>query len=324
MKKINLFFFGTSKLGIFILKSLIKQKDFNIIGAIGKKNKKNHADKYENQLIQICRKNKIKYFKNFDEIKKNIKNNTFGIIGGYDGILREDFIKYFDKGIYNFHFGIIPNVRGCNPTIWSLLKYKQAGYTFYKINSKIDYGEIVNIGKLKITSRDNSFTIYEKLTKQASVYFKKFIIDLKKNKIYFIKNHYKKRENNYFKKYLPNNSYYSWNWKNEFINKFSKSLEFPGYKTGRTLIKSKDIYLKIKKFVNKKNIYKIKPGTILYKKNKIIKIKTKFGYVIANLEKNYNFLKIGQSFENYKEAQYPYFIHYNFLKKSLTNKLIVN
>ncbi len=324
MKKINFFFFGTSKLGIFILKSLIKQKDFNIIGAIGKKNKKNHADKYENQLIQICRKNKIKYFKNFDEIKKNIKNNTFGIIGGYDGILREDFIKYFGKGIYNFHFGIIPNVRGCNPTIWSLLKYKQAGYTFYKINSKIDYGEIVNIGKLKITSRDNSFTIYEKLTKQASVYFKKFLINLKKNKIYFIKNHYKKRENNYFKKYLPNNSYYSWNWKNEFINKFSKSLEFPGYKTGRTLIKSKDIYLKIKKFVNKKNIYKIKPGTILYKKNKIIKIKTKFGYVIANLEKNYNFLKIGHSFENYKEAQYPYFIHYNFLKKSLTNKLIVN
>lgn len=317
MKKINLFFFGISKLGLGILNIAYKESGFNIIGAIGKKNKKKHADKYESILVKFCESKNIKYFNSLNKVKKIIKKNSLGIIGGYDGILKDELIKIFDLGIYNIHFGEIPKVRGCNPTIWSILMGNKAAYTLYKINSKIDYGNIVKIEKYKIKSEESSYDIYNKLTKLSLMRFRKFLIAIKKNKIKFIKASLNRKKNNYFRKFLPNNCYISWNWKNEFIYDFSRSLFFPGYKPARTKIGRFDVYLNISKIFNKKFTTYIRPGTILKINRNKIKIKTKYGYVNAETIKVYKNLKVGYCFELYKNKNYPYYINFNFVGKKL-------
>ena len=148
---INIFYFGISKPGLVFLERILKSSlNVKFIGVCGKLKKKKHADKYEKKLLQICKKNKIKFYEPRNITPSFIRKfkNSLGIIGGYDKILDKKLINSFSIGVFNFHFGIIPYTRGCNPTMWSILQGDVAGYTIYRISEKIDLGDIVLIKKL--------------------------------------------------------------------------------------------------------------------------------------------------------------------------------
>jgi methionyl-tRNA formyltransferase len=293
LDKINIFFFGISPLGIKLLSRIIKNKNFNIIGVVGKKNKKLHSSDSEKLLIKICDKNQIPIYQDINQLNKIIKKKSLGIIGGYDGIIKKNTIKLFDKGIFNIHFGIIPYTRGCNPTMWSILQNKKkAGYTLYKISNKIDFGKIYDQKIIPIKENDNSFTLFKKLTKLADNNFNKFLNKLNSNKIREIKSPYKKYKNFYFNKILPNDGYYNWNWSNKLIHDFNKCYDFKGYLPGKTNYKNKDIYLIVQKiYKTKKKYNQFQPGHVLEKSFKNLIIKTNDGFLKARLRKNYKFIK---------------------------------
>ena len=321
MKKKNIFFFGISELGYELLKKIINSKKFNILGCLGKKNKKKHSDKFEILLKNLAKKNNIPYLKNLKNTKFKIPKNSFGIIGGYDGILKKDIINKFDIGIFNIHFGIIPYTRGCNPTIWSLLQGNIAGYTLYKVDKEIDLGKIIQLKTIKIKKNDTSYSLYKKLTKLSLSHFDKFLRSLENDNFIYKKINQKKYKNNYFKKFMPNDSYLSWQWKNEFLYDFSRAMYFPNYLPARTRFKNKNIYLYITKFFNDKNSKnsKIMPGEILIKRKNFLKIKTKFGYVFAKTIKNYNILSKKCILESYNNKKFPIYIGKNYTKIKYKN-----
>ena len=183
-KKVNVVFFGISNLGIKILDNILKDKKFNIIFVMTRKKSKAHTTGVEKNYLKIIKNNNLNLKKNLNTIKQFPKN-TIGIIGGYDGIVKEDDIEKFDLGVFNIHFGFIPYVRGCNPIMWSILN-DHFGYSIYKIDKKIDKGKIVYSKMYKIRSNfyPNSKKIYEVLSNNSFAKFKKTILKNPNNILY--------------------------------------------------------------------------------------------------------------------------------------------
>lgn len=321
---INIFFFGISKPGLELLEKILKSSlDINFIGVCGKINKKKHADKYEKKLLKICNKNKIKFYKPKKVTSSVIikYKNSLGIIGGHDKILDKSLINSFCIGVFNFHFGIIPYTRGCNPTMWSILQGNIAGYTIYKISEKIDLGDTVLIKKYKISKFDTSESLYNKFSKSVVIdmhnLLRKILINYSCSNNNFLtksSHEHSNLKNNYFSRHLPNSGYVSWFWKKDFISRFNRAFLFQKYKTIKTIYNNKDVFLKIINFkkTNKENI----PGKVLYKKGKLIKVAIKKYVVTAILEKNYLFLNQDNIiFSNYAGGNEKYYIRFNYNKK---------
>jgi methionyl-tRNA formyltransferase len=321
---INIFYFGISKPGLVFLERILKSSlNVKFIGVCGKLKKKNHADKYEKKLLQICKKNKIKFYEPSKITPSVIRKfeNSLGIIGGHDKILDKKLINSFNIGVFNFHFGIIPYTRGCNPTMWSILQGDIAGYTIYRISEKIDLGDIVLIKKYKISKFDTSEILYNKFSKSVVIdmyaFLRKILIKYSySNNKFFIKSTHQNLnlKNNYFSRHLPNSGYVSWFWTKDFISRFNRAFLFQKYKTIKTIYNGQDVYLKIINFkrTNKENI----PGTVLYKQGKLIKIAIKKYVVTAVLERYYSFLNQANIvFSNYISSIGTYNIKFNYNKK---------
>ncbi len=304
---VNVVFFGISNLGIKILKNILKNKKFNIIFAITREKAKPHVVDIEKKYFNLIKQNNLNLKKNLINIKK-LPQNTIGIIGGYDGIVKKKDIEKFDLGIYNIHFGIIPYVRGCNPIMWSILN-NHFGYSIYKIDKKIDKGRNVYSKLYKIRSNLylNSKNIYDLLSKSSFIKFKNTILK-NPNNISFKKN--LKLQSNYFNKHLPNNSYISWNWKPELIKKFSNAFYFPPYKSCRTKYKSKDIYLEVVDFKKKKS-FKKDFGRIIKRNRRMIYIIVNGGLIKAKLHEEYSIICKGIKLKSIESKINSIPINYN-------------
>ncbi len=95
-------------------------------------------------------------------IKKMMGDIEIGVISGAR-IIKENIIKLFKKGIINFHPGIIPNARGLDSLLWSILNFEPLGVTAHLIDPKIDAGKILKSEKIPIFKNDSIFEISERL-----------------------------------------------------------------------------------------------------------------------------------------------------------------
>ncbi len=95
-------------------------------------------------------------------IKKMMGDIEIGVISGAR-IIKENVIKLFKKGIINFHPGIIPNARGLDSLLWSILNFEPLGVTAHLIEPKIDAGKILKSKKIPIFKNDSIFEISERL-----------------------------------------------------------------------------------------------------------------------------------------------------------------
>ncbi|CAE7851767.1 fmt [Symbiodinium microadriaticum] len=55
------------------------------------------------------------------------------VIGGYDGILKKPFLSAPKHGVINTHLGLLPQNRGCCPTLWAQLHGRPQGFTTYLV-----------------------------------------------------------------------------------------------------------------------------------------------------------------------------------------------
>lgn len=85
-----------------------------------------------------------------------------GIIAGAR-ILKGDILHAFPKGIINFHPGLIPEARGLDALLWSVLKGIPLGVTAHIIDEKIDAGQILLRRKIPLYVDDTVFDLNERL-----------------------------------------------------------------------------------------------------------------------------------------------------------------
>jgi len=113
---------------------------------------------------------------NFQDIKNTEKKIltllkkekiNFICLAGFMKILSKDFIKKFDGKIINIHPSLLPKYKGLNTHHKVIInKDKFSGCTVHYVTEKLDSGKIIMQKKIKITTKDNSTSLAEKVLKQ--------------------------------------------------------------------------------------------------------------------------------------------------------------
>ncbi|MFD0763320.1 methionyl-tRNA formyltransferase [Mucilaginibacter lutimaris] len=110
--------------------------------------KSGHADISVNEMAAFCRMNGIAFY------AENVKNELYNwqqinepeviFITGYVHKIAVENLGNVPKGIYNIHFGKLPQYRGPSPVFWQL-KNGEAyiGLTIHQLTDKLDSGPVV-------------------------------------------------------------------------------------------------------------------------------------------------------------------------------------
>lgn len=90
--------------------------------------------------------------------------SVVGIVIDYGVVIGKATIDYFEKGIINSHFSLLPEWRGADPITFSLLSgQEQTGVSIMLIDEGLDTGKLLAIAPLNIEKNDNSETLTSKL-----------------------------------------------------------------------------------------------------------------------------------------------------------------
>ncbi|MCP9747568.1 formyltransferase family protein [Lacihabitans sp. CS3-21] len=101
---------------------------------------------------------------NSEELRNDLKHNEYdlGIVSGAR-IIKGNIIECLNKGIINFHPGVIPGARGLDAMLWSIFNGLPLGVTSHIIDSKIDAGKIIEVKNIPIFKSDTILDLSERL-----------------------------------------------------------------------------------------------------------------------------------------------------------------
>ena len=123
-------------------------------------------------------KKKIIHYLNKKNAEKSIlvelKKNNIDLIclAGFMKILSKNFIKKFQGEIINIHPSLLPKYKGLNTHIRAIKnKEKFAGCTVHYVTSKLDSGKIILQKRVKISKRDNHFSLAKKVLKMEHLIY---------------------------------------------------------------------------------------------------------------------------------------------------------
>jgi phosphoribosylglycinamide formyltransferase-1 len=121
---------------------------------------------YDNQILQILKKNKISLI----------------CLAGYMKIISKNLIKKFGKKIINIHPSLLPKFKGLN-TFMRVLENneKKTGCTVHYVNEKLDSGHIITQRSFYINSNDSEKTLKQKTQKLEYKIFPEAIIKIFRN-----------------------------------------------------------------------------------------------------------------------------------------------
>ena len=274
-------FLGISEFGLNFFKHIIEKYD--VVFATGKSKEAKHTRSISELFSKLCLENNVNYLGNVNVNEKKFINLSktvdLIVLGGYDKILKKEIIDAPRIGIINTHLGLIPQNRGCNPVMWSLLRGESQGYTTYFVNEKIDDGKILDMQVVDCEDM-NAFFTYKKISKICSKNIMKTLSMIEEGYLGIEP----RGLHVYHKQGMPNDGCVSWAWTNKFLMRFSKSLDFSPYLPMHTILDDKKYFLRIKKIGKKTFKENISDGTILERNNNIISVKTKDGYAVCELD----------------------------------------
>ena len=121
---------------------------------------------YENQILQILKKNKISLI----------------CLAGYMKIISKNFLKKYKKRIINIHPSLLPKFKGLN-TFSRIIKNKETktGCTVHYVNEKLDGGNIITQKSFFINPNDNEMILKQKTQKLEYQAFPEAIIKIYQN-----------------------------------------------------------------------------------------------------------------------------------------------
>ena len=204
---------------------------------------------------------------NEEDIQNKIKNikPDFIIVVAYGLILPESILKIPKFGAINGHASLLPKWRGASPIQRSIeAGDKETGCTSMLMKPGLDKGPILLQKKLKISNKDDSVSIYEKLSKTTSECLIETIEKFSKGNIQQVEQN--ENEVSYAKKLKKEDGIVQWELTSEEIyNKLRAFKTFPGL---FTFFNSDQ--LKIIDGLPIDTNHNEKPGTILSTKNSIL------------------------------------------------------
>ena len=104
----------------------------------------------DNKILKILTEKKIKLI----------------CLAGFMKILSKNFIKKFQGEIINIHPSLLPKYKGLNTHIRAIKnKEKFAGCTVHYVTSKLDSGKIILQKRVKISKKDDHFSLAKKVLK---------------------------------------------------------------------------------------------------------------------------------------------------------------
>ena len=184
-----------------------------------------HVNQYfQPSLINLCKKNKIKY-----TTKKNsILNLPFN-----PDMICSIFYKYkvpqevlnISKGkALNLHPSLLPKYRGSSSSAWAILNNEKfVGFTYHYMNSKFDNGRIILQKKIKMNNFDLNFTLFYRIMFESMKYFLTAIQNVKRK----IKGKKQVGKFSYFFKGPPFKGKINPKWSFSKKERFIRSMIFP-------------------------------------------------------------------------------------------------
>ncbi|MGE4356993.1 MAG: methionyl-tRNA formyltransferase [Candidatus Omnitrophota bacterium] len=91
------------------------------------------------------------------------------VIVSYGKILPEEILLIPSLFVINLHASLLPEYRGAAPINWAIWNGdKQTGLSVFKVNSKMDAGDIILQKKFPILEEDDAITLGERLSKEGA------------------------------------------------------------------------------------------------------------------------------------------------------------
>lgn len=229
--------------------------------------------KTDKEILQFCKKKKIKYFV-FNDInnKQNIyiinkfKSNIF-VSMSYNQIFKKIFFKLTKKKLINCHAGALPYYRGRSPINWAIINgEKKIGITTHFINSKIDSGDILDQEFINVKKNDNFKTILSKCYNICPMQLYRVLKKIKNKSIKIIKQSSISTKGSYFFKRKNGDEIINFNNNFKNLNNFIRGLVFPSI--GATFFYNRKSYKVMKSYSSKKNYNDKNPNGIILKVTK--------------------------------------------------------
>lgn len=168
----NIIFMGTPDFAIPSLKILIESKH-NVIAVVtaadkerGRGQKVSFTPIKEFAItnkIPVLQPEKLKNNQQFVDELKLFNADLFVVVAFR--ILPKEVFTIPPKGSFNLHASLLPKYRGAAPIQWAIIKgEKETGLTTFKLEEKVDTGNIYQQEKVEINPEDNFETLHDGLS----------------------------------------------------------------------------------------------------------------------------------------------------------------
>ncbi len=184
-------FMGTPEFAVPSLEILLKNK-YNIVGVVTSTDKyggrgmkkliESPVKKYALEKgLKIMQPKNLKSPEFIDELKS--LNADLQIVVAFR-MLPEVVWNMPPLGTYNLHSSLLPKYRGAAPINWAIIKgEKETGVTSFKLQHKIDTGDILFQEKIKIDENETAGELHDKLMILGAEVVLKTVNSIKQGKV---------------------------------------------------------------------------------------------------------------------------------------------
>ncbi|MGZ6004729.1 MAG: methionyl-tRNA formyltransferase [Candidatus Saccharimonadales bacterium] len=175
-------FFGSGPVAAKALRLLAK--NFTIEAVVTKPKPGHHRDEFP--VLATAEELRLKVLEVSD--KKSLSdlfagkpvNGRIGVVIDFGIIIPQSVINYFEIGIVNSHFSLLPRWRGADPISFAILSGDaKTGVSLMVIDAGLDTGKLITQKSLKIAADDTTPSLTEKLIDLSNllltVYLPKYI-----------------------------------------------------------------------------------------------------------------------------------------------------
>lgn len=178
---IEIVYFGTSEHSIILLEAIKNSHVLKLKLVVTKPDKPVGRKKTltPSPVKKWCLENSIPFItpaslkKEAKEVLEALKNHKtrLAVVADYGLLIPKEIIDFYELGIVNIHFSLLPKYRGATPVAYALLQgEKVTGVTFLLTTVEMDKGDIIRQIPFEIPDRENDQTLYQKLFVLAGQY----------------------------------------------------------------------------------------------------------------------------------------------------------
>ncbi len=177
-------------------------------------------------------------------------SSKLAILIDYGVIVPQQTIDFFQYGIINSHFSVLPDLRGPDPITYSILSgQSETGVSLMKIVEKLDEGPLLDWQNLELNQQETSENLTNQLIDLSNQLIKKNIVDTDWDNFKFVDQTITKKAISYSKKLQKNDGQLDFNLAAEVLERQIRA--FDVWPKSFTTIKNIPIIITKASIINK-------------------------------------------------------------------------